>query len=106
MSKGKRRLIAASYHRNGIWGQNFTAALIEKGKGPDARFLVIDFGGESLAVLNLFELGRGDVGQDGNKWRFENFADEVRALLRGVDLHAQRPPATTGEDAKAAELAD
>lgn len=77
--KMKLKLIAADYHRNGCTGAPFIASIFTDDDG--SKKVGVDFGGDRFAVLQIDLLTNGNIlFAQGNSWRGDHYASEVRQL--------------------------
>lgn len=76
-------LIARSHHRNGVCGDPFDVYLFRDEDGTAK--VAVDFGGMSVAVLDVGLLAKGDISFGSNSWRGDKFAGPVRELKKQGD---------------------
>lgn len=74
----KLKLISTSHHRNGVCGAPFNVSLFEDEDGSTK--IAVDFGEDSLAVLQVDKLAAGDIAFGSNSWRGDRYSDSVRKL--------------------------
>jgi hypothetical protein len=78
----KLKIIDASYHRNGVAGEPFWAILFDDAEnGRMIASLFVD-NDAYCAVYNVDKLAQGDIRFTRNSWRGDNYASELRPLLR------------------------
>ncbi len=96
-----KRIVQAAWHRNGVGGEGFYAVVFEpdaEADYSDGNMLAIMFDPDGtwgngkpadtrVAVIGISRLANPEVGvafgdgADGNSWRGDNFARELRPLL-------------------------
>lgn len=74
-------IISASFHRNGISGEGFTAVIFDDAEQGIMIASLFDEPGY-CAVYKIDELVKGNIGfAEGNSWRGDNYAVELRPLV-------------------------
>jgi len=86
-----KRIIEASYHRNGIAGVGFYAILFDAGDYGTMVASLFDEPGH-CAVYNVAELAKGNIAfAQGNSWRGDDFEAELRPLIESMKTNRLGP---------------
>jgi len=75
-----KRIVDASFHRNGICGEGFWAILFEDDEGH-MKFAAMFDEPMYCAVVQVDKLAAGDIAFGSNSYRGDNFDVELRPLL-------------------------
>ena len=81
MEKCVKKIIEASFHRNGVGGLGFYAILFESPKNGKMFATLFDEAG-ACAVTQISELVKDNIAfACGNSWRGDQFEAELRPML-------------------------
>lgn len=78
-------IIEASYHRNGVGGEGFTAILFKDHDDKKSGVFIASLFEESgyCAVYSVSELSKGNIAfARGNSWRGDRFEAQLRPALK------------------------
>jgi len=91
----KLKILQASFHRNGVCGEGFTAILFEdhEGSKEDQPMIASLFDEAGVcAVYSVPKLAEGNIGfAMGNSWRGDRYEEQLRPLLNRVGPFALPP---------------